>query len=418
MRLIATDIRGDVSDDTLLLDQMPSISIDKGSSDYGVKAADIFWVRHGILRSTELRDSVDEQVIADILVAMIVGRPIERTREALDAVYEGQNSQLQAKFSLLSPNEWRSRFKWTIDLIDSLSVNARGDAVSLQSIVHRKPTTNPFPTIFSHIFLAIYQLRFEGDQDVASLNGLKESLSGIVNEVLKSAKGGMSGDKRQEQIDGLKGRIQRNFAFPAKPFSQTGGRLRMDFENALGRSQIETSLFEFKQGFVDLNPSGRTINKRLFEEVSITWSAMSNMLKPGKVGHIFIGVADTEDDANKISELDKIEIKLVRGKYVVGIDREAKILRKTLDEYVMQIKDQISAASGVDNKNLLLSNFDIVNYDGLNVIHITVEFDSSIKFINDKVYSREHSSTILLTSREIAHLSAEKARLGNAQVAS
>ena len=188
----------------------------------------------------------------------------------------------------------------------------------------------------------------------------------------------------------------------------------MDFENALGRSQIETSLFEFKQGFVTLAPSGRAINKKLFEEISITWSAMSNFIRPGKVGHIFIGIADKEGDADKILSLDEVDKKLVRGKYVVGIDREAKLLGKTLDDYVMLIKDNISIASGHENRSALLQSFDVVNYDGLSVIHISIEFDSSIRFINEKAYIREHSSTVELTPKGIATLSMEKAKLGAA----
>jgi len=73
VRKVACGIRGDVSTDLLLLSAMPQISIDLPMTKHGytIKAEDVFWVTEGILRSTELRDSMDEQCIADIAVCVV-----------------------------------------------------------------------------------------------------------------------------------------------------------------------------------------------------------------------------------------------------------------------------------------------------------------------------------------------------------
>lgn len=75
VRELACLMRGDVSSDVLRLDQMPSISIDLPMNRHGyeVKADEVFWVSQGVLRSTELRDSVDEQCIADIAACVVGG---------------------------------------------------------------------------------------------------------------------------------------------------------------------------------------------------------------------------------------------------------------------------------------------------------------------------------------------------------
>ena len=85
VRTIACGIRGDVSTDVLALRQMPSVSIDLPNTRHGyeVKANDVFWVRHRVLRSTDLRDSMDEQCIADIAACIVGGRLIDRSRTAL-----------------------------------------------------------------------------------------------------------------------------------------------------------------------------------------------------------------------------------------------------------------------------------------------------------------------------------------------
>jgi len=61
VRTLAAEIRGDVSRETLLLSQMPEISIETGRNphDYALKAEDLFWCYQGILRTGDLRDSDD-----------------------------------------------------------------------------------------------------------------------------------------------------------------------------------------------------------------------------------------------------------------------------------------------------------------------------------------------------------------------
>lgn len=68
---------------------MPSISIDLPMSHHGyeVRAEEVFWVNEGILRSTDLRDSLDEQCIADIIACIVGGQLIERSKDALDEIY-------------------------------------------------------------------------------------------------------------------------------------------------------------------------------------------------------------------------------------------------------------------------------------------------------------------------------------------
>ena len=90
VRTTACEIRGDVSIDTLPLYQMPEISVDLPKTKYGysVQAEDVFWVRQGILRSTDLRDSLDEQVIADVAACIISEKPVERSKDTLDGIYD------------------------------------------------------------------------------------------------------------------------------------------------------------------------------------------------------------------------------------------------------------------------------------------------------------------------------------------
>ncbi len=79
VRTLAAEIRGDVSRDTLLLSEMPEISIETSRNVHGytLKAEDIFWCYQGILRTGDLRESDDEQALADVCASILFGEPVE-----------------------------------------------------------------------------------------------------------------------------------------------------------------------------------------------------------------------------------------------------------------------------------------------------------------------------------------------------
>lgn len=90
VRSIAAEIRGDSTNESIVLSDMPQISI--GSSRvnerYGLRAENTFWVKQGILAISDLRNSDDEEVVADILISILLREPFARSKEALDKVYD------------------------------------------------------------------------------------------------------------------------------------------------------------------------------------------------------------------------------------------------------------------------------------------------------------------------------------------
>ena len=89
VRNLAAEIRGDVSRETLLLSEMPEISIETSRNPHGyaLKAEDIFWCYQGILRTGDLRESDDEQAIADICASILWGSPVEASGDFLNHLY-------------------------------------------------------------------------------------------------------------------------------------------------------------------------------------------------------------------------------------------------------------------------------------------------------------------------------------------
>lgn len=120
VRNIACTLRGDASADVLPLRSMPAISIDLPMTKHGyeVQADEVFWVTQGILRSTDLRDSMDEQCIADISACLIGGQLIERSKDALDAIYmlgTAESDRIADSLEVYGAQNFAEEFKFCVD---------------------------------------------------------------------------------------------------------------------------------------------------------------------------------------------------------------------------------------------------------------------------------------------------------------
>jgi hypothetical protein len=162
---------------------MPEISVDLPKTKYGytVQAEEVFWVRQGILRSTDLRDSLDEQVIADVAACILSEKPVDRSKDTLDRIYDParqESARIGATFAAYGAKKLNSEIKYCIEAVDKITL-AEDRERSLRSIVFRTRTTNAFPTVFSTIFLAIHELSFKDGLLLANAGGVRDALTGL-----------------------------------------------------------------------------------------------------------------------------------------------------------------------------------------------------------------------------------------------
>ena len=155
VRKISTNIRGDSSTDVLPLKRMPEISIDlpRSKSGYGVLAEETFWIRQGILRASDLRDSLDEQCVADIVATIVDGyKPIARDKDVLDSLYQPGSSESERISSAIGEyglEKIEQEFLFCINILDELCKQEK-----LRSMIYgAKLSSNPIPSIFFHRFL-------------------------------------------------------------------------------------------------------------------------------------------------------------------------------------------------------------------------------------------------------------------------
>lgn len=77
VRQLSSEIRGDYSEDTLLLNDMSNISLSNYRLKYSININDIFWVKNAIINSNDLRQSRDEEIVAFLLAGIILDQNLK-----------------------------------------------------------------------------------------------------------------------------------------------------------------------------------------------------------------------------------------------------------------------------------------------------------------------------------------------------
>ncbi|WP_395757689.1 DUF262 domain-containing protein [Achromobacter sp. EB05] len=407
VRGIACTIRGDASADVLELASMPSISIDLPMTKHGyeIQADEVVWVTEGILRSTDLRDSMDEQCIADIAACIVGGQLIERSKDALDDIFSvGSDSsdRILNALKLYGSDKFSEEFKYCFDEILKICT-ADGSADKLRDIVFTKKTTNAFPSVFAILLISIHELVVLERKKAADYSGLKKAITNIDERLLIGRKA-TSPEERRRNIDTVKGLMRDMFVEADVAEEIYGNHATTDIDVIIRRSEIELADYELKQGMLSLG-NDRAVDHGLVEKVIKTIAAIANN-GPGRAGKLIIGVTDKDADAARAKELDRIEPKRVGKRYVVGVNREAKVMGLSVEEYFSKWKHAIKNSDLSDHlKDAALSSMDFNSYYDLGVIVISVPPQKELSFVGDELYWRDGDATKLADqAKQIANL--------------
>jgi hypothetical protein len=394
VRTIACTIRGDASVEVLPLKAMPSISIDlpKTKHGYNVQAEEVFWVNQGVLLSTDLRDSMDEQCIADIAASIIGGSIVDRSKDYLNNLYspghEESNKILNA-IDAYGSEKFSEEFKYCIDEI--LKVCTEGTPEKLRNIIFEKNTTNAFPSIFAILLIAFHELIIKEAKKISNYRAIRRAIKNLDKRLVTGRKA-TSPDERRKSVDTVKGLIGSSFVKADISPQIYGGHATTDIEVAIRRSEIELPDYELKQGLLSLD-GARYIDKGVIDKVLKTICAIANNGR-GKVGKVLIGVTDKDTDSDRIKELDKVVPKKVGKRFVVGVAREAKILNIPTEQYFSKWRNAIKGSElSQPLKDDILSNIDYNDFYGLGIIIVTIPSQSDLSYIGEEVYWRDGNST-------------------------
>lgn len=388
VRVLSTKLRGDVShEDILLLDKMKEISIKQDGNGYGINADDVFWVKQDIIDKKDLRLSMDEEIVGDLVGAMVADTMPPSRVNVLDGYYyineeeqDGRGYKTEQAIQARGSETVCTQFLYIIDEIKKIFYNKEHTVI--QHILNQKVYRGP--RYFQSLFLTLYELLIKQEMKIVDYDKVYEQLGNIAERtmVISAGGGAWSAKEKTEVVAKVKAILQPAFV------ERTEGdpmhySYATEIETLLKQSKTENSQYDFKQGIYDLSSGER--NDKLVKKIYKTLTAMGNSEK-NAVGYVLIGVADNFEDAEKISRKYNTENIKVGNFYITGIDGEVnKFYKGNYDEYFSRLKNALQIMPLDEHyRRQIGSKMRMVSYYDKSIIIMKIVNDNgAIRFDND-----------------------------------
>lgn len=366
VRKISAKVRGDDSfSDQLRLNEMKLISITNRDLEYGLPAQDIYWVREGILSKEEVRQSRDEELVADLVAYMVSDSPPSSRTEFLDDFFDpGDNDASNRRFSEIEAFVHRrgidlviSDYQRTLDQIRQVTKAAKQ---SLASLLFPTETPARVPRYFQVVFLAFHELVIRKQHEISSMPLLMKTMKDSGKHITVLDGGRWSAEQRQHAVNSYIGLIQKSFK-KSKGTDPATVHWITQMENLLTQSFTEQNNYDFKQGFLRLDKSP-SLDEESFAKILKTATGMAN-LKQNSKGYVVVGVSDSGATTERIGSLHKVNPTKFNRFDIVGIEHEALSLKKTIDQYYQLLVDKIRTSKVSEPlRSYLAQNVRLVRY--------------------------------------------------------
>lgn len=405
VRKIASEIRGDVSlNDRVVLNNMKRISITSRNLDYGINVDDVFWVSSAIIRREQVRESKDEEIIAEIVATMLLESTPATSSSILDEYYglkakSKRASELEERIRICSSETVRRNFIKVFDEIKNL-LNVAGK--TFNALISKDRTFDKVPRYYQIVFLAFYKLLVIENKKINSQYELLKLLDGMTASIKLSQGGGnWSAIERENSINAVKGLIEKCFVDNSEdPAVQ---KWSTEFETILMQSKIEQNCFDYKIGFCDLRTG--EFNESAYRKCIKTLTAMANKGK-GKVGYVIAGVADKREDIEELKKSSCYSVPIEKsGYYVVGLDYDSEKLGISADRYFQKLI-QILDKEPIDEqyKSYIGNNIRFIDYGGKSILIMKIEGLDKPAIYDNQYYQRKGANLDKIEPKDMGML--------------
>lgn len=395
VRNISTRIRGDVShDDFLLLSQMQSISITKECTHGGIDPDSVFWVKENIITKEDLRQSVDEEQVADILGAMLIDPVPPSNVSVLDEYYGYRGTDTASRYlrieealAAVSAETLSEQFFYVFDEIRRIFTNKPktiiGQMVSIR--------TYKGPRYFQVLFLSLFNLLIKQEKKINDYDALYNVLENISSRTLNiSAGGGWWTQQEKTELIASTSAVLATYFVDRTEGDPMHYSYANELETILKQSFTENTQYDFKQGIHTLDTGRR--NDALIKKIFKTLSAMANAGKKA-TGYVLLGVADKFEDAEAIRATYGTDSVPIGTFYVTGVNGEVDKHYVNYDSYLMTIKNALSEMPMAEHyKRQIGAKMRMVNYHEKAVVILRITCDSGAVVFDNAYYTRSAAS--------------------------
>lgn len=343
VRLIAAKVRGDVSSsDELPLNEMKKISITSRELPYGINVEEVFWIKQGVLTKEQVRESRDEEIVADLLAFMLLEDKPPSRSEFLDDWFgysdgeaqEQRHQQIDIAVQKYTVEVVSSDFQRVLDQI-KITLTRSNKTLGQLLFGEQQPRA---PRYFQVVFLALHKLIVLQNQEVADQDQFCKLIEGSGGSINVPEGGRWGSADRENAVNALAGVFSPVFK-AAQAYDPAQVRWITQMENIFTQSYTEQAAYDFKQGFVRLDGTN-TFDEDSFDKILKTLVGIANIRK-GVRGYVLVGVADTEADAKRVGELYGVVPKPFERFMITGVEHEAKALGRNLDQLFLLLMNRL-----------------------------------------------------------------------------
>jgi hypothetical protein len=323
---------------------MKQISISSKGLHYGIDVEGLFWVKNNILTRDMVRQSRDEEIVADMLGFALFPARSPSSSEVLDQFFGlgergDDNKRYEEIETAVKKHGGAAIERRFLETYDAIRRVLDSSGQTFAQLMSKEKRTARMLRYFQVVFLAFYTLINDDKKEMQNVAAVAKALDGI-GDSLKIAEGGnWAAVERSKSVDQVRGLISRGFK-KRKATDPARNEWLTEFENLLMQSRTENSLYDFKQGTLVLDGSNRE-DPNIVSDIAKTLAAMANH-GPGAQGYVLLGVADKKSTADRIQALMGVHAREVNGFFVFGVDHEAALVRGGMDRFLQSIIDRFA----------------------------------------------------------------------------
>lgn len=392
VRTLAARIRGDVSvGDRLYLRSMKQISITSKDLPYGLNVDTLFWVQNSILTREYIRQSRDEELIADMLGYALLTPKLSSSAEVIDEFFgyspaggpQARRDEIEAAISKIGHELIAAQFLAVHQLVRDI-IHASGKRFSELMF---EDAGQRVPRYFQTVFLAIWELIVTDQLVIKDFKRAARVLNGAGKHMSIGAGGGrFSAEDREKNVNVVKG-LLRPACAKRKSSDPALSSWTTEFENILMQSHTEQALYDFKQGFRVLDES-KAFDEGAIEKAFKTLAAMANH-GPGATGYVIVGVADDAATAKRVEALHGVKPLRFQRFLITGIDHEAIGLPKGLDSYFSHVNQRLARVDmSTWTRDQIARDVRLIRYYDRSLLIFTVEAGKEPCAFQGKYYER------------------------------
>jgi hypothetical protein len=390
VRRIAIQVRGDAShSDRLKLNDMKRVSITNKDLPYGIDVDEVFWVREGILEKNQVRQSRDEELIADLVGYMVSDDAVSSRSEFLDDYFGViADSASKDRYQSIERSVQRRTAELVISdfqrTLDALKLVLGKTDTTFGKILFKERSYRA-PRYFQAVFLAFFDLIVRKNHEIKDYKQLSERMSGSAANIEIQEGGQWGAEQRQRAIDTAVGLYSSAFG-PANAPDPALVHWITQLQNLLSQSYTEQSAYDFKQGFLNLD--SREFDEDSFEKILKTCVGISN-LKQGSRGYVIVGVAENKATAKRVSDMFGVFLRQYETFYVTGVEHESTCIGKSLDQLFQMVIDKVkSSPLSADLRDYIVRNLKPVRFFEKTVYVFEVESQRDPSSYADVYYTR------------------------------